>query len=636
MLFTRKIGRILLFLLVPLMVGGLCYGQEIIVVGPGSGLQDIGGRAGVFFDETNNITADRVVSGSYTNRFHYVHKPLISFGMHSGSSWCLFRLINRGNERVYLSVGNATLDSIELYKVVNKKAIRIGACNVFSPLRERQVITEDPMFDLQAGYDTTVYLLRVTSFRHHLYSLKAGYLEDHIPHIGLNASWNAAYLGFMLLMGLYNFFLFLSIRNRPYLFYSLYVICIGIFNANLNGTAFLYLWPAHPNWNHAEIVFSNAAGIFSQLFILSFLDLKKYCRTCNKIIWTLAVLYICNLLIAILGFDKLSFMVIQPVTFSSLVMAIVASVTVLRKGYRPARFYVLASGFMILGVFVFLLGNRGVIPYGGVSEKSIQVTSLVEALLLSFALADRINTYRREKEQLVRAQNEILEQKVTERTEELNKKRQESEELLLNILPADVAAELKENGVAQSRNYESVTVLFTDFKDFTSIVEKISPELLVANLNECFSAFDKIIEKYGIEKIKTIGDAYMCAGGFGSNSDDSVLNVVRAGLEIRDFIVQRNNSRDISGRNKMDVRIGIHTGPVIAGIVGIKKFAYDIWGDTVNIASGMESASDANKVNISGTTYEIVKDHFTAVYRGKVPAKNKGDVDMYFVEWPGG
>jgi class 3 adenylate cyclase len=634
MSITGKAGQILLILWMSFTdISSVC-GQTVINLSPGTGLVNVGEYAGTFFDKTNDITADEIASGQYTGSFRYAHKQFISFGMHSGSSWCLFRLVNSGDERVYLSVHNPTLDTISLYKVSDKRASLIGSCNIASPLSSRQILTEDPMFDLKAGRDTATYLLHVTSFRHHLYSLKAGYLKDQIPSIGLNSSWNAAYIGFMLLIGLYNFFLFLSIRNRPYLYYSIYVVCMGIFNADLNGTAFLYFWPTHPGWNHAEILFSNAAGIFAQLFLLSFLDLKKYCILCNKIVWMLAVLYMLNLVLAALGFGEVSFMVIQPVTLCSLVMAVLSSITVWRKGYRPARFYVLASGSMILGVFVFLLSNRGLLPYGSLSERSIQLTSLIEALLLSFALADRVNTYRREKEQLIRAQNEILERKVAERTEELNKKRQESEELLLNILPADVAAELKETGVAQSRNYESVTVLFTDFKDFTSVVERISPELLVANLNECFSAFDKIIEKHGIEKIKTIGDSYMCAGGFNSYSLDSVINVVKAGLEMRDFMIKRNIVQDSNGGHVLEVRIGIHTGPVIAGIVGIKKFAYDIWGDTVNIASRMESASETNKVNISGTTYDIVKSHFKTVYRGKVPAKNKGDIDMYFVEWP--
>jgi class 3 adenylate cyclase len=262
----------------------------------------------------------------------------------------------------------------------------------------------------------------------------------------------------------------------------------------------------------------------------------------------------------------------------------------------------------------------------------MQVASAIEALLLSFALADRFNNYRKEKEALILSQKEMLEQKVTERTSELKKQQQESESLLLNILPAEVAAELKEKGSAKTLNYDAVTVMFTDFKDFTTVVENITPEQLVASLNHCFSAFDKIIEKYGIEKIKTIGDSYMCAGGLSASNPAGAADVVKAGIEIRDFMHEHNNAENLKGSHVFEVRIGIHTGPVIAGIIGIKKFAYDIWGDTVNIASRMESAGDTGKVNISGATYELIKQSFQCVYRGKIPAKNKGEVDMYYVE----
>ncbi|MCB0776545.1 MAG: tetratricopeptide repeat protein [Chitinophagaceae bacterium] len=214
----------------------------------------------------------------------------------------------------------------------------------------------------------------------------------------------------------------------------------------------------------------------------------------------------------------------------------------------------------------------------------------------------------------------------------ISKEKHRSEELLLNILPAQTAEELKHTGKAQTRSFESITVLFTDFKNFTQASEELTPEELVEEINHCYSEFDRIISKYNIEKIKTIGDSYMCAGGLPVANDTHPADVVSAALEMIAFIEKNKRERVEKGKQYFELRAGIHTGPVVAGIVGIKKFAYDIWGDTVNTASRMESSGDVGKLNISGTTYELVKTKFNCIYRGKVEAKNKGLIDMYFVE----
>lgn len=207
-----------------------------------------------------------------------------------------------------------------------------------------------------------------------------------------------------------------------------------------------------------------------------------------------------------------------------------------------------------------------------------------------------------------------------------------SEELLLNILPGEVAEELKKKGHADAKLMQHVTVLFTDFMGFTQISEQLSPKELVDEIHACFSKFDTIMQEHGVEKIKTIGDAYMAAGGLPTANTTHADDVINAALAIQQFMKLHNEKRRISGEPVFEVRIGVHTGPVVAGIVGIKKFAYDIWGDTVNTASRMESSGEVGKVNVSGTTYELVKDNFHCVYRGKVAAKNKGEIDMYFVE----
>jgi len=216
----------------------------------------------------------------------------------------------------------------------------------------------------------------------------------------------------------------------------------------------------------------------------------------------------------------------------------------------------------------------------------------------------------------------------------IESEKERSESLLLNILPAEVAEELKVNGKADARDFDMVSILFTDFLQFTEISGELTASELVAEINVCFEAFDRITDRFKIEKIKTIGDAYMAAGGLPVPTSDSALNTVLAALEMQDFIVKRKAENDADGKPAFEMRVGIHTGPVVAGIVGVKKFQYDIWGDTVNTASRIESNGETGKVNISQATYELLKEHpdFAFKCRGKIEAKGKGEIEMWFVE----
>jgi adenylate cyclase len=221
--------------------------------------------------------------------------------------------------------------------------------------------------------------------------------------------------------------------------------------------------------------------------------------------------------------------------------------------------------------------------------------------------------------------------RIAKEKQEVEKQKKRSDELLLNILPSEVAEELKAKGSADAKAFDDVTVMFTDFKGFTAIAEELSAKELVAEIDYCFKGFDNIIHNHNIEKIKTIGDSYMCVGGLPVANKTHAKDVVSAALEIVKFMENHKQQRVKEGKPVFEIRIGINSGHVVAGIVGVKKFAYDIWGDTVNLASRMESSGEPGKVNISGSTYELVKNDFTCTHRGKIQAKNKGEVDMYFV-----
>ena len=227
--------------------------------------------------------------------------------------------------------------------------------------------------------------------------------------------------------------------------------------------------------------------------------------------------------------------------------------------------------------------------------------------------------------------NRELEHEVENRTRELKAEKARSETLLLNILPEAVAEELKASGSATAKLYSHVTVLFTDFKNCTQVSERLSPQELVDELNTCFTAFDNLLAKYHVEKIKTVGDAYLAVAGLPVANENHAENMVSLALDIRDYIKHRKATL---GDRSFDIRIGVHSGEVVAGIVGVRKFAYDIWGDTVNTAARMEQNCPIGHINISESTHALVKDRFACAYRGEIEAKGKGLLKMYFVERP--
>lgn len=248
-------------------------------------------------------------------------------------------------------------------------------------------------------------------------------------------------------------------------------------------------------------------------------------------------------------------------------------------------------------------------------QRNIIIISLCFIVLIALGLWNRLN-YTRKSKIALKIEKDL------------------SDELLLNILPEEIAQELKQKGFVNARDFNLVSILFSDFKSFTQTAEKMSPQHLVEEINACFKAFDLITEKYNIEKIKTIGDSYMAAGGIPKPNKESLTNIVLAGLEMQDFMSKRKIDNEVKNIAAFEMRLGIHAGPIVAGIVGIKKFQYDVWGDTVNTASRIESNGIVGKVNISESLYNLIKNEecFTFEYRGSIQAKGKGELKMYFVE----
>lgn len=253
-------------------------------------------------------------------------------------------------------------------------------------------------------------------------------------------------------------------------------------------------------------------------------------------------------------------------------------------------------------------------------------------ILASIATVGLVILIIKAREKRLQTEKLRLQHMVDERTKELREEKERSDELLLNILPYETAEELKLKGYASVQQYDRVSVLFTDFVGFTNITEGISHQQLVSALDEHFRMFDEVMDKYGIEKIKTIGDAYMAAGGIPTRTITNPLSVVAAGLEMVHRLAKLNETKHLKGEQAWQLRLGIHTGSVISGVVGKNKFAFDIWGDAVNTAARMESSGEVMKVNVSGSTYELIKEYFDCTPRGKIKAKNKGEIEMYFVD----
>lgn len=274
-------------------------------------------------------------------------------------------------------------------------------------------------------------------------------------------------------------------------------------------------------------------------------------------------------------------------------------------------------------------GQVDLLYYGALedADEEEQDSFLEELRTNTESLYDLLNSSIVEKANEIKEKNKLI-QKLLERAEY---EKQKSDKLILNILPKEIIEELKREGYSKTRKFEHVTVLFTDFVGFTQIAESLSAEELINELEACFDFFDEICSKYNLEKLKTIGDSYMLAGGIPTVNKSNPVDVCLAAIEIKNFMLSTKKIKQEMGLPYWEIRIGIHTGELIAGIIGKRKLQYDIWGDTVNTASRMESSGEPGMINVSDRTYNLVKDFFDCKYRGKIPAKRKGELDMYFI-----
>lgn len=485
------------------------------------------------------------------------------------------------------------------------------------------------------------------------FTLMAGKANEVIKNHQINdvsSTFFLVALGvFFLTLGILHFLFFLFYKqNTSNLWFSLFSVCIA-------GIWFSIFWLTHttdPNFANKII---DAVFIFSIVACLAFVFFIYILLVKKGRLWA-AIPFILACIILVVYFTKTfeNEILFQLLVAYSGLYSITGLVIALVKKVKGAIILGLGFGFFLLSLFglaVFIAFNNGAMNIqtnNNLAGQILAITLLIDIISIPttmsiyqawiFAqlnkdikaqliqveqLSEITLKQEQEKKEMLENQNTELERKVAERTNQLTIEKQKSDDLLLNILPEEIATELKRNGQSAARQYNNVTVLFTDFVNFTGISEQMSPTELVAEIHQNFTAFDAIGEKHGLEKIKTIGDAYLAVCGLPNETSDHAQRVVKAALEINAFMKQN--------RGKFQIRIGIHSGPVVAGIVGVKKYAYDIWGDTVNTAARMEQSGEAGKINVSAATYELVKREFECIYRGKINAKNKGEVDMWFI-----
>ena len=652
--------KILFFILV--CVAQLGFAQEILLTKDSlkNGLKinwrysskDTAGIANIAFNDSKLPLVTSRLRSPYFNKNKYEGKGWFRFKFKADSSIIkiplAFALNLRGATEVYLDG-----------KLI-KKYGKIGG------LKDTEYYNPKGVPEIINLQDTGVHLvvLKLLEYKAEYenydgFEFKIGIADDLINNkIENNTAFTfiVIFLSVLFLtLGILHLFFFLFYRNNiSNLFFSLFMLglsaVLGIFfvsflsndpkQTEMFGEIIFYLIPAislfftafihhifHEKTKIWLILFSVLTGIN---YITLFSNKSDFEIVFAILLFGIIIHGLIRILISIIKKQKGSWIIGTGIIFSILIFLFIVSIS-FSGGIN-------INGGELLGKLLLSVLSLSVVSIP-LSMSVYQAwyfanlnTDLSRQLTQVKILSEKTIEQEVEKKQILENQKAELEIKVEERTFQLKEEKKKSDDLLLNILPEEVAEELKQKGSAEAQLIEEVTVLFTDFKGFTTMAEQLSPKELIYDIHECFSAFDRIMEKYGIEKIKTIGDSYMAAGGLPTPNKTHPQDVVNAALEISAFIEEGKALKIAKGLPYFEIRIGVHTGPVVAGIVGIKKFAYDIWGDTVNTASRMESSGEVGKVNISEITYELVKNTYKCNYRGEIEAKGKGKIKMYFVE----
>ncbi|MBL7766462.1 MAG: hypothetical protein JNJ58_10235 [Chitinophagaceae bacterium] len=601
---------------------------------------NIADKSIILQDKDNVLTIDQLGD----SLFEPSRQHIITYNNDS-YYWLKFTLDNPTNDQLLLELAQPIMDKVDFYyEDTLTGGWKVMHAGYHVPLHQKLYRHQYQLFPLLKNRHD--YYLRFQSLG---LSVPIRIWKENAYDVKITKQriMFGIFTGLMLFVIMINIFFFFSLRRNAYIHRAVLVFLYYCIAANVEGYI-LYVFP------NADLIYGlNIYAIIALpigiTYVMFFLESKKYTPRLHRLAWIVVAIFASyNLWHLLLSPLELIYITHVMGLTNVLIMLIIAA-QIGRRGNKMGYYYFVGYAIFFVIAIIDSISRLTGYPPVFFEISYISIAFLVEGFALSYLLTKRFEWEKEasdleriqtnelllvktmENEKIMKEQNILLEKMVKERTQELTLEKQKSDELLLNILPADVAEELKMNGSAKARRFDSVSVLFVDIKDFTLLSENQDAETVVRELDYCFKAFDQIIKNYNLEKIKTIGDAYMCAGGLPVLNTTHAHDIIKGGLAICAFMQKLKEEKIAKQLPYFEIRIGICSGPVMAGIVGSEKFAYDIWGDTVNTASRMEKHSEPGRVNISGSTYALVMGDFDIEYRGKIEAKNKGLIDMYFV-----
>lgn len=614
---------------------------EIVLISDPSETYDLFDHALILEDENSEIGIQDILSGRYDDQFKPA-KGFIEMPARQRGYWLRVSVQKEVEDVVYTFKEYVGTVEADLYEVAGGEVINRSELSHLRKEEAGEEFRQSVLYEnlkIREG-ETHELILFVRGVKMKYLPWFVGSQQAFIRQVHRNDLFYGFVYGLFAIIILYNLMLYARLREADYLFYSLNMIFLALLLFNYHGHPYEFVLNGYQELKNYVEVYAALAGLFHLLFAMVFLKVRVFSKWVRYTFYFFIAKYALDMLVSLAGFSDDLYPLMSAGTTAMLsdLYIVIIGIYAAVRGFFPAILFVVARLALVVSVFITAFYSMGRLDHSEFAYNALHVGASIEMVLFALAISYKIRLLKidkeraqREKEEYIKAQNVLLEKKVKARTYELEQEQEKSERLLLNILPKSIAEELKSNGHSEARKVKDVTVLFTDFQNFTQSTRDSDAELLIEELNLYFKKFDEITSKYGVEKIKTIGDSYMAAGGIPELSDPvkMALQTVRAGIEMQQFVELQVNTNKSSILNKM--RIGVHTGDVIAGVVGNKKFQYDIWGESVNLAARMENSGEIGRINISSATYELVKGVIRCEYRGQILAKNIGEVDMYFV-----
>ena len=616
-------------------------------------------------DSSNSLTIDRVSNPELSHFFNPL--PGYAFDKTTSTYWLRVNIKSQSPQAKSWILKLPYIDYVEVYKP-EKSGWTMEVTGWDIPIGERPVPHgEYVAVELPVSTSDNTYYIKFVSqslFSYHLRntnSLKLIAPEEFWTYYHWARYIHGLFLGIAIALILYNLIIYSRYREKSFLAYAVFMITQTVYHLSITGFLQEFVLFNFPSIAKLTPFFIAGISLMGYIYFSRiYLDTAKYAPKLDKIYrwFYLLIILICSIGI-VTRIDVANNILLLTGIF---VITIPLSIAIMafRKGFTPARYFIVASILPYIAYLLFAFVRFKLVPDVFLTRYALQITFPLQAFLFAVGIADIMNLIRielaekklekerLEKEQeiamknILEKQNVELEIKVAERTHQLEEKKREvemdreiikkerekSDALLLNILPEKIAKRLKAGEGMIAERFDQVTVFFSDIVGFTEMSKQITPEQLVDRLNTIFSEMDAIAFKHGLEKIKTIGDAYMCVCGLPEPQKDHAHRVAKFALDVKEVIEKLNSTPEM---NTLAVRMGIHSGTVVAGVIGKRKFAYDLWGETVNLASRLESHAEVMQIHCSQATFNLLKNNFRFTPRGTVELRGLGKQETYFL-----